>query len=156
MIALDLDGVFADFHGAVQFHCPNMTYDLDSEQIWQKIETIPHFFATLKMLPRSYMIYDLAHDIDNDVQFLTALPRLTGKLVTAQRDKVEWVRRNIYHDVQVNCVANWELKKHFCYSPADILIDDSERNIVQWREAGGIGILHTSVEDTLRQLNRLK
>jgi hypothetical protein len=40
-------------------------------------------------------------------------------------------------------------------SPNSILIDDYERNIIQWREAGGIGILHKSAEDTINQLQEL-
>ena len=36
-----------------------------------------------------------------------------------------------------------------------ILIDDMERNIQQWRDKGGIGILHTSAVDTIKQLKEL-
>jgi hypothetical protein len=36
-----------------------------------------------------------------------------------------------------------------------ILIDDMERNIQQWRDKGGIGILHTSAADTIKQLKEL-
>ena len=36
-----------------------------------------------------------------------------------------------------------------------ILIDDYSKNIEQWRAAGGIGILHTSAEDTIKQLQKL-
>jgi len=36
----------------------------------------------------------------------------------------------------------------------DILIDDREQNIQRWVEAGGIGILHTSAENTIRQLQK--
>jgi hypothetical protein len=36
-----------------------------------------------------------------------------------------------------------------------ILIDDMEKNIDQWRAAGGIGILHTSAASTIAQLKEL-
>ena len=36
-----------------------------------------------------------------------------------------------------------------------ILIDDRPSNIDQWRASGGIGILHTSASDTIRQLKEL-
>jgi len=36
-----------------------------------------------------------------------------------------------------------------------ILIDDRPSNIDQWRSQGGIGILHTSASDTIRQLKEL-
>jgi hypothetical protein len=35
-----------------------------------------------------------------------------------------------------------------------ILIDDYEKNIAQWREAGGIGILHKNARETIKQLRR--
>jgi len=37
----------------------------------------------------------------------------------------------------------------------DLEGDDRESNIDQWRAAGGIGILHTSASDTIRQLKKL-
>jgi hypothetical protein len=45
-------------------------------------------------------------------------------------------------------------KKDFA-GPNNILIDDRVDNINGWIEAGGIGILHTSAEDTIKQLNKL-
>ena len=36
-----------------------------------------------------------------------------------------------------------------------ILIDDREDNIQQWKDKGGIGILHTSAADTIKQLEKL-
>ena len=40
-------------------------------------------------------------------------------------------------------------------APNHILIDDRMKAIGPWREAGGIGILHTSTEDTISQLKSL-
>jgi hypothetical protein len=39
--------------------------------------------------------------------------------------------------------------------PGYLLIDDSKDNCDQWRDNGGIAILHSSVLDTLDQLNQL-
>lgn len=36
-----------------------------------------------------------------------------------------------------------------------ILIDDAEKNITKWKDNGGIGILHTSATDTIKQLKEL-
>ena len=36
-----------------------------------------------------------------------------------------------------------------------ILIDDRPDNIAQWKSQGGIGILHTSAQDTIKQLQNL-
>ena len=45
-------------------------------------------------------------------------------------------------------------KKNYAQENA-ILIDDRENNINQWIASGGVGILHTSASDTIRQLKEL-
>jgi hypothetical protein len=47
-----------------------------------------------------------------------------------------------------------ENKKDYA-RPNSILIDDNVKNIADWIGAGGIGILHTSAEDTIKQLKKL-
>ena len=37
-----------------------------------------------------------------------------------------------------------------------VLIDDRKKNIEAWEDNGGIGILHTSAEDTINQLKKLR
>ena len=46
-------------------------------------------------------------------------------------------------------------KAEYAKSLWDILIDDTERNIDKFRKAGGTGILHTNVDDTIKQLRRI-
>ena len=154
MIYLDLDGVFADFNGAVQKHCPGLIYQQHSKQIWQVLETIPNFFSTLDVLPSLKIYDDIASNTNIEMQFLTALPRATGYLKTAQRDKTDWVHEHIDW-AQVNCVSSWEMKKYFCRGKHDLLIDDSPRNIEDWAKAGGTGILHITLEDTIAKLKQL-
>jgi len=45
-----------------------------------------------------------------------------------------------------------EYRKYKYSGENKILIDDQECNIEKWRKAGGIGILHASAADTIKQL----
>lgn len=133
MIYIDLDGVLANFDKAVQEHA-KMRYENNQAKVWPIVQTIPHFFANLEPMPDHMELVDSLFVAD--FQILTALPQLTGYLSTAQRDKVEWVKKYVDEWCQVNCVSNWSIKKNFCFGPDDILIDDSRRNVDDWIKAG--------------------
>jgi len=65
--------------------------------------------------------------------------------------KRNWVKKEI-PDAHL-ILRSSEHKKDFA-SPKSILIDDRKPNIDAWKEAGGIGILHTSADDTIKQLKK--
>lgn len=151
MIYIDLDGVCSDFNKAV------ITYtgtSYNGKDTWSILDKIPNLFYNLEVLPEA--VESISKLLDtygyHNIQILTALPLQTNKLVSAQVDKVTWVHEIFNHSLQVNCVPNWKYKKYFCKSASDILIDDSERNCKEWNGVGGIAILHTSWDNTLRQL----
>ena len=56
--------------------------------------------------------------------------------------------------VKVNAVCR-KHKQNYCTGPEDILIDDREKTIREWRNLGGTGILHRSAEETLEELERM-
>jgi hypothetical protein len=66
--------------------------------------------------------------------------------------KKEWVKNNLPGVKLILSKApdkkNYSGKEH-------ILIDDRASNIQDWISKGGIGILHTSAEDTISQLQKL-
>lgn len=63
-----------------------------------------------------------------------------------------WVRNNIPGTKLI--LRQAEQKQEFA-NPNAILIDDRTSNIQQWRDKGGIGILHTSANETIKQLKEL-
>jgi hypothetical protein len=85
---------------------------------------------------------------DYDVELLSSPSRSQ----TSRLGKRLWVKNNM-PGVKLT-LAQAYLKKNYA-APNHILIDDRESNIDQWRAAGGIGILHTSASDTIRQLKKL-
>ena len=154
-IVLDVDGAFAEF----QLKCASLYgaawRHMSDEELWQNLEKEYHLFATLKMIPDSTRIVThLLHpSLGHKVSFLTALPRPTGRLITADQDKRDWLAKNISKRIPVHTVVGGKNKYKFITSPNDVLVDDYRRNIDGWINAGGIGILHTSIDDTLDKLD---
>jgi len=66
--------------------------------------------------------------------------------------KHKWVKRELpgFHLI----LRSPEHKKDFA-APNSILIDDREDNIDSWKKAGGIGILHKSANETIKELKKL-
>jgi len=65
--------------------------------------------------------------------------------------KCDWVKREIPGSHLI--LRTSKNKKEFA-CPHCILIDDLQTNIDSWTESGGIGILHTSAVDTIKQLKK--
>jgi 5'(3')-deoxyribonucleotidase len=148
-IFLDLDGVFADFDKARL----SLT-DKRGNEIWPIIDKIPEFFRNLEVLPDSLKLVTMLQH--HRLEFLTALPEPTGYLDTAREDKIWWVSNHISRKIKVNTIIGGKNKILWLETyPGALLIDDYKRNIDLWNAHGGVGILHTSVNETLNQLERL-
>ena len=71
---------------------------------------------------------------------------------TSRLGKRLWVKNNLPDTKLI--LAQAKDKQNYAQSNR-ILIDDRPSNIDQWRSQGGIGILHTSASDTIKQLKEL-
>ena len=71
---------------------------------------------------------------------------------TSRLGKRLWVRNNLPGTKLI--LAQAKDKQNYAQKNR-ILIDDRPSNIDQWRASGGIGILHISASDTIRQLKEL-
>ena len=145
--------MFADFQTAFENHC-GFPYYSDPQKAWSILENVDRLFLNLLPLPGAKELYDEIKSFGVDIEFLTALPRLTKSLHTAPLDKRLWVATNLDPKTKVTCVANWSCKKNFA-KPNEILIDDSTRNIEQWTAANGIGINHWDNKNTLNRLREI-
>jgi hypothetical protein len=67
------------------------------------------------------------------------------------KGKLIWCKRELNpQPVKVNLVPAKD--KHIFAKPNHILIDDKDKNIQQWIEKGGIGILHTDTKSTIEKV----
>ena len=64
------------------------------------------------------------------------------------------MKRILSDKVKVNiCYRAEKILK--CTGPGTVLIDDLEKNILEWRAEDGTGILHRTAEETMKELKKL-
>lgn len=162
-IYLDMDGVLADFDRGVLELCHMKSYSQNGkwdpqydDLMWAAMQKIDHFYDRLELMPDAKEMFDLIYGIYGDqCEILTGVPRPERGILTAGEDKISWMKRLLSPTVKVNIVLRKE-KILYCKGPDSILIDDREKTILEWKEAGGTGILHTSPKATLDQMRELK
>lgn len=117
---IDMDGVLADLRGQFRSDAeliaavPGM-----SQQDWADLPKTQACDWWIKLLDRP-----------------TVLTKCTT--LAAYKGKVDWIQKHLPYGWHVICIggskARWAL-------PGDILYDDYHRNVSEWNEAGGIGVL---------------
>jgi len=166
----DMDGVLADFQRGFQKAYPQVSASEMNDFIlshgWSAIgREHPNLFQTLPKLPDADQLMTKLlrlRDTDQITLFiLTAIPSEL-RVKDAANHKREWMRRH-YPTIPMSnvLVVRRSEKQEYAMSstlsgasPA-ILIDDFAKNIREWEQAGGLGILHTSAKQTLDTLDHM-
>lgn len=154
---LDLDGVFADFDEAARRVIgTDNTYKWEwingSKAFWDKLNSVPHFFATFPAMPDAYVLWDALENVEHKTM-LTAVPKDDATRAEVDADKRGWVRTNLSPDVSVITCLTSE-KPFYCY-PGDILVDDRKVNQEAWEARGGTFVHHIDAELTIARLRAL-
>ncbi len=159
-IYFDMDGVLADFSQGVRELCGMEPTPLNGKRdaqyddlMWTEIAKVEHFYLELKQMPGAKSLFDTVYKGFKDrCEILTAIPNPKRNIVNAERDKIEWVKRNLSERVKVNVVQRTE-KPKFCTGEDCVLIDDMQKNIRMWQELGGTGILFIDADQTLATID---
>jgi 5'(3')-deoxyribonucleotidase len=149
----DLDGVLGNFiDGFTQLSGKGWnddTFACDQDR-WDCLNEIPRFFARLPKMQHGQRMWDQIAPYDPWV--LTACPR---EMPQGEAEKKDWCFEHfgIPHE-RVIVVFSRRTKKDFAISAgtSNVLIDDYLPNVIDWRGAGGIGIHHINVEESMKQL----
>lgn len=167
-VFLDLDGVQADFSGAVEkiigmkrAEAKQKTLDEIERLSNSSSETVRDFFANLDFLPAGQKIVEWLNK--NKIPYTILSAPLRGPYANASIEgKKIWLNKHtpgaastalFKHDKHEHAVTN---------GIANVLIDDYYKKIDAWNNAGGIGILHLdefehpdSAERTINQLKQV-
>lgn len=154
----DLDGVLADFEGTSQKLVGKWERDLSPEQK-RELSTSPGFWLSIPFMPSGRKLWSYIRH--HDPFILTAYPEWDEEN-KVRKQKIEWVERYLpgVPRSKIKVVRRSE-KKNFAMSEGgrfpNLLIDDYERNVKQWGQAGGIAVLHnaSTVEKTIAKLKEL-
>ncbi len=149
-----MDGVVADFNAYAQktLRQKEVHHKWPHEE-WVKLRQNPHLYRDLEKTPYADLLVNTCQQICREkgwqLLFLTAVPN-KNDMHWAFYDKVLWAQK-YFPDVPVH-FGPFSKDKHVHAQPGDILIDDRPSNIREWSVAGGIGIYHTDIENTLEEL----
>ena len=153
-----MDGVLVDFDKGVDILLDNAkdagrTHEPRRKVMWREIKNMERdsgrFWYNLDPMSDADDLW--AHVERHKPTVLTATGTV-GHNVSGQ--KKQWIgERYGYEVVVITTISSPEKAQHA--ASHHVLIDDREKALGPWRAAGGIGVLHTSAADTIKQLKKL-
>ena len=154
-IYVDMDGVLCDFIAQSKKATGKIFTQDKAKEYWPIIKRTPRFWSDMPWMPGGKQLWNYIKQYNPHI--LSAYTPDDPNCIPGKRT---WLRKNVrISSNRVNLVRRVEKQKFAMKSdmgrrPA-ILIDDFPRNIDQFKAAGGMGIVHTSTSNTLRELKKL-
>ena len=152
-IYCDLDEVLVDFLRGADAAVGGDFAKMDSDERWNKLNQIKGFWVNLSWKPNVKRLHDFIIRYNSHI-----LSAFTGRDPTSKVGKMKWVKKNTgFKRANIHLVLRSQ-KQAYAKTKEEkpnILIDDYVKNIREWENKGGIGILHTDVGKTINELKRL-
>lgn len=152
-IFFDMDGVLVDMVKGIQKTYPEWKEgdDLDWVDLYSKD---PNLFLYLEPMPEVDKMLRAIGRTGAELFILTALPRRwSWPNATQHKHSCAYTLFPGYFWESNTLFGPFaEDKQWHCKGKKDVLIDDMPKNIEQWENQDGIGILHKSVDETLDAL----
>ena len=143
IIFSDMDGVLTDFVAAVYPFIGELTHQFwDPDPEWDAIVAgaAPDFWSHMPWDPDGR---ELWQSIAPYEPYILSAP--AKRMPNSGPDKIVWCTRELGISPQRVILAEHSEKCKYAVinGQPNLLIDDSECNVTQWREAGGVAIRHT-------------
>jgi hypothetical protein len=161
-VYFDLDGTLADFDAQVQrmFGASSADGFFDKygpKEAWEKIiGKDADFWTTMKVLSDGKKVLDYVKQAGNPISVLSAPPKPKNAPLSYIKKVIQW--KMMWAKSHVGSVP-----MKFAYSgekgrfakPNRILIDDFDKNLVEWESKGGIGIKFDNAQSVIKKLKDL-
>lgn len=153
-IFVDMDSVLSDFDAMFLTIADEQVKDgwqyqknYGKKRFWKLINKKGiDFWTEMPLMKDGKELWNYLMSLDCEVSVLSS-PSSHDE-GASKRGKLIWCKNNLGHNVNVILEDD-----KFKYSgKAHILIDDLEKNIIPWKQKGGIGILHKSANKTIHTL----
>lgn len=170
-IYLDQDGVLADYYGAMRDHgydVENQHYFLKPQSEWtdeqkkqdeliREIMARPYFWRLLPTIHGARILWSYCNQKCR-TSILTAAPKLMPEHhARIANDKFVWACDEFGHinPEDFICVPSMDKKSAYARSYNDILVDDIEKNVLDWRKAGGLAVHFKNTYQAMRELSEI-
>lgn len=157
-VYLDSDGVLADFSAYCLKHYGKLPEGLtekgEKAKFWSWVthhnNTVEPFFRSLPKMADADALVEFCRNNFRSVKVLTA----RGNTPTdGEEQKIGWYEEH-FPGLECIVVRKSPDKAEYAHERS-ILIDDRNKSIDPWVEAGGIGVLHTSAKSTILTLKQI-
>lgn len=148
-IYCDMDQVLCDFLKGADKAVGGSFVTMNSTERWKKLNQTKNFWANLDWMPGGKQLYRFISRYNPHI-----LSAYAGKDKNSRVGKMKWLSKNTkVSRGNIHLVVRSD-KKSFAKGN-NLLIDDYEKNIKEWENAGGQAILHTNTNKTISELKKL-
>lgn len=147
-IYCDMDGVLTDFEKAAKKAYPD--FKPFEQELWKRVyKAGSKYWSEMEWTKDGKELWNYIKQFNPVI--LSAPPK-TGKQEAIKGKKV-WIKRELGNSYANTAIIVPSKDKQKFANKNSILIDDREKNIQEWKMAGGIGILHKNTKNTIKKLN---
>ncbi len=150
-IYCDMDGVLVDFKKGYKelTNIDTSVYVKGDKTFWAPVDKEgPQWWANLDWMPDGKILWRY---IKRYKPYMLSSP---SQSISSRVGKEVWCKINITNQYKELLLYPRHEKQLFS-GKNNILIDDMEQTTKEWEKQGGIGIHHTSAENTIKRLKEL-
>lgn len=133
---VDLDGVLCDFEGRVAAIMQLPFHTLTRPQIWEALAKDEEFYLNLPWMKDGPELWRAVKHLDPWI-----LSACSSHVPLSTNHKYIWCTRELDIDVEKIVVVPHKTDKQK-FAEGNYLLDDSEKNVLEWKAAGGEAYLY--------------